>query len=146
MYTIEEKDRVTFSFTGKLDNGTIFSHKTKDDPMTITIGEGELPPSVEIALKGLQEGASKTIRIPPEEGYGPRMKELIHELPLSAFGKKITPTPGMVLSQKMTREGTVHEIPATIVSVEDDKVTIDYNHPLAGHHLTYEIGIITIEK
>lgn len=114
--------------------------------MEITIGNSELPPSVEIEIGGLKVGDRKKVRVPPEEGYGPRIKDLVHEIPRTSFGDHITPTPGMVLSQKIEKEGEQHDIPATVVEVNEDNVTIDYNHPAAGHHLNYDISILQINK
>ena len=143
---VENNDTVLLAFSGKLDNGRIFKEVGTENPLKIVIGNQELPPTVENAIVGMGEGDVKKVRISPEEGYGPRLKELIHELPLSTFGDKIVPKPGMILSQKIEKDGTQHQVPVTIVEVSDDKVTIDYNHPAAGHNLTYEITVIKIIK
>lgn len=143
---VEKNDTVLLSFTGKIDNGQIFKEVTADNPLKIIIGNQELPPTVENAITGMKEGEAKKVRITSEEGYGPRLKELIHELPLSTFGDRISPKPGMILSQKIEKDGTQHEIPVTIVEIKNDKVTIDYNHPAAGHDLTYVITVMKIIK
>ena len=143
---VEKNDSVLLSFTGKIDNGQVFREVTAENPLKIVIGNQELPPSVENAITGMQEGETKKIRVSPEEGYGPRLKELVHELPLATFAGRITPKPGMILSQKIEKDGSQHEIPVTIVEVKGDKVTIDYNHPAAGHDLTYDITVMRIIK
>ena len=73
------------------------------------------------------------------------MKELLHTLNRQSLSDKIKPEPGMILSQTMTKDGEEHTIPATILEVNDDTVLVDYNHPLAGHHLTYDLTVIAIE-
>ena len=146
MSIVQENDTITISFTGKLDNGAVFKEILPDNPLKITIGQSELPPTVESGLTGMSQGESKKIRVPPEEGYGPRMKDLLHILPLSSFGEKLDVKPGMILSQKVEKDGEMHQVPATVIEVNGDEVTIDYNHPMAGHHLTYEITVIEILK
>lgn len=146
MNIIEENDKIKLSFVGKIDNGQIFKEIKPDSPLEVTIGNSELPPTVEKELLGMKEGEAKSIRVPPEEGYGPRLKELVHEIKISSFGDKIVPLPGMVLSRKIEKDGQMIEVPVTIVEVNDDTVTVDYNHPAAGHHLTYDISIQQITK
>ena len=146
MHIIEENDKVKLTFIGKMDDGQVFKEVTAEKPIEITIGNNELPPTVESALMGLKVGDKTTIRTPPDESYGPRHQDLVHEIPLAALGNKITPTLGMVLSQKVEKDGEQHEVPATVVEITDDTVKIDYNHPAAGHHLTYDISVLEISK
>jgi len=145
MKRVEDKNIVTLIYTGKLDNGEVFISVTRETPLIVTIGNGDVPPTLEQALSGMAAGDSKTVRLPPEEGYGPRMKELLHTLNRQSLSDKIKPEPGMILSQTMTKDGEEHTIPATILEVNDDTVLVDYNHPLAGHHLTYDLTVIAIE-
>jgi len=144
MGSVKDHDQVSITFTGKLDNGVVFAEHPPSDPMRVTLGQSELPPTVEMEMIGMQQGETKKIRVSPDEGYGPRMKDLLHEVPLATFGDRIVPTPGMVLSQKIEKEGTSHRVPVTVIEIKDDKVVLDYNHPLAGHHLTYELTVIDI--
>jgi len=140
-----EKDTVIISYTGKLDNGEIFKAVPPEEPITVQIGNSELPPTVEIELIGMKKGQTKKIKIPPDEGYGPRLKELLHEVPRANFGDKIVPKPGMILSQKIEKDGVIHDVPVTVIENKEDLVVIDYNHPLAGHHLTFELTLLDIK-
>ncbi|THB72557.1 MAG: hypothetical protein D6B25_16495 [Desulfobulbaceae bacterium] len=144
MTTLKNGDKVHISFVGTLDNGDIFKEIKDDDNYVVTIDNNELPPTIETDIIGMEEGEEKKIRVPPDEGYGPRLKDLLHEVPVSSFGDKITPKPGMILSQKVEKDGAEHTVPATIMEVKDDIVVIDYNHPMAGHFLNYAIKIIKI--
>ncbi len=144
MTKITEISTITISYIGKLDNGDVFKKTEKDNPLTIKIGNQDLPPTLEQALVGLSEGESKTIRLTPEEGYGARQKILLQDLSRKSFGDKVHPKPGMIISLKVEKEGAEHSVPATIMEVNDDIVTVDYNHPLAGHHLTYEVHILKV--
>lgn len=145
MDIVKENDSISITFTGKLDNGALFIEVPAEQPMKIRLGDSELPPTVEMAIVGMQKGESKKVRVSPDEGYGPRLKDLLHEIPRDTFGDRIDPKPGMVLSQKVEKDGIEQKVPVTIMEVKDDVVVLDYNHPLAGHHLTYELTIIDID-
>ncbi len=144
--SIKEGDKVSISYVGKLDNGQVFKEVAESEPLVVHIGNSEAPPTLEIALKDMSVGESKKIRVPPEESYGPRTKELVQELELDSFGEKISPQPGMLLSLKVNKDGEEHQVPATVIKIENDLVTVDYNHPLAGHHLTYDVTVVSVEK
>lgn len=146
MHYVEDKDTVTIIYTGTLDNGEVFTTITDQEPLTITLGKSDAPPTLEQALLGMAVGDKKIIRLPPEEGFGPRRQELLHTLNRKSFSNTITPTPGMVLSLNIEKEGKQHQVPATIVEVNKDTIVVDYNHPLAGHHLTYNLTVTAIDK
>ena len=146
MSSIVKNDEVKITFTGKLDSGEVFITVPAENPITITVGQSELPPSVENAVIGMKKGETKKIRVAPDEGYGHRTKDLLHEVPKTVFGDKITPKPGMIVSQKIEKDGKQHEVPATVIELKDERVVIDYNHPLAGHHLTYELTVLDVQK
>ena len=145
MATIQKNSTVTLAFTGKLDNGEIFKTVTQESPMVITLGDAEVPPTLESALVGMSAGESKSVRLPPEEGFGPRQKDLLQTLDKSSFGENVTPKPGMLLSLNVEKDGENHKVPATVIEVTDASVTVDYNHPLAGHTLTYELMVINVQ-
>ena len=134
------------SYIGKLDNGEVFKTISEDAPLTLKMGNQELPPTLENALIGLNAGQSKTVRVSPEEGYGARQKLLVQKISRKSLGDKITPKPGMILSLKVSKNGEEHPVPATVMKVENDTIDIDYNHPLAGHHLTYHITILDVQN
>lgn len=143
---IQPNDSVTLSFTGTLDNGEVFMVVGPDKPLTVRIGNLELPPSVEQALIGMEIGQSRKIRIPPDEGFGPRQKELVQTITNREMIDRLKPKPGMVLAMKTEKDGREHTVPATVLRVTDGEVEVDYNHPLAGHHLTYTVTIIDIAR
>ena len=81
MSIVKNQDTITITFTGKLDNGAVFIEVPSARPMKIKVGDSELPPTVEMAVVGMKKGESKKIRVAPDEGYGPRLKDLLHEVP-----------------------------------------------------------------
>ncbi len=146
MKHIEKKDKVTISYIGTLDDGTIFKNVSSETPMKIVVGNLDVPPTLENALLGKTVGEKVQVIVDPEEGYGVRHKDLLQELKQADLGESINPTIGAVLSLKVYKDGQDHQIPATIVEINDDTITIDYNHPLAGHTLTYDVEVIEIVK
>ncbi len=142
----QKNDIVTLAFLGKLDNGDIFISVEEQDPLQTQIGSSDLPPTVEGAIIQMTVGESRKIRIPPEEGFGPRQKDLLQTIDSQAMVDSLQPKPGMILSLKIDKDGSEQKVPATVISVEGSQVTVDYNHPLAGHHLTYELKLLGIQQ
>lgn len=145
MSTITNNSTITIAYQGKLDNGEVFKLVDKNSPLTLQLGNQELPPTVENELIGKSAGDTIKVRVSPEEGYGARQKLLVQKISRKSLGDKIEPKPGMILSLTVSKEGVDHQVPATVMGVEGDSVEIDYNHPLAGHHLNYEVTIIKVE-
>ncbi len=141
-----QNSRVALAFTGKLDNGEVFISIEKENPLYVRIGSSDLPPTVEEAILQMKIGERRKIRIPPEEGFGPRQKALLQTIDNQSMIDKLQPKPGMILSLKIDKEGVEETVPATVISVEGSQVTVDYNHPLAGHHLTYDLTLLEIGK
>lgn len=141
----QPNDMVTIAFTGKLDNGEVFIAVDRPEPLHTRIGDSKLPPTVEQALLEMTVGETRKIRIPPEEGFGPRQKDLLQTIDNQAMVDTLKPKPGMILSLKIDRDGVEQKVPATVISVAGSEVTVDYNHPLAGHHLTYELTLLDIQ-
>ena len=146
MTIIKENSTVTLTYIGKLDNGEVFKTITEDAPLTLKMGNHELPPTLENALIGLKAGQGRTVRVTPEEGYGARQKLLVQTISRKSLSDTIIPKPGMILSLKVSKNGEEHQVPATVMKVENDTIEIDYNHPLAGHHLTYDITILNVQN
>ena len=143
MTTIQENDTIVLAYTGSLDNGEVFIEVK--DGMTISLGENQLPPTVENTLVGMTAGESRKVRVPPEEGYGARQKELLQTIGRNSLPPSITPKPGMILGLNVVKDGVNVQVPATVMEVKSDNtVLIDYNHPLAGHHLTYTLRPLSI--
>ncbi len=139
-------DMVVFTFTGMLDNGEVFIASEKDKPAQAILGNSDLPPSLEAGIMAMQIGETRKIRVPPEEGYGQRLKDLVQTIDNQKLVDTLHPKPGMVVSLKVDKEGVEQKVPATVMTVEGSKLTVDYNHPLAGHHLTYQVTLVEIAE
>jgi peptidylprolyl isomerase len=134
-------DKVKVHYTGKLEDNTVFDSSKDRPPLEFTIGSGSIIPGFENAVIGMQTGESKTFTIPPDEAYGQPRDELKMEVKKSDFPDDITPEVGQQLQMKRA-DGNV--INVVVAEMEDDKVTLDANHPLAGKTLTFDIELVEI--
>jgi FKBP-type peptidyl-prolyl cis-trans isomerase 2 len=147
MKQVEKNNIVTVALIGTLDNETIFETIDQSDPLVIELGKEGTPMPIQRMLLGMQIGEMRKVHLEPEEGsYGIRRSDLIQEIPNKQFTKKIEPKVGLVISMNVETAGANHQVPATIVELKDDSILIDYNHPLAGHPLNYEITVLEISN
>jgi FKBP-type peptidyl-prolyl cis-trans isomerase 2 len=134
---VESGDTVKFSFVGRLEDGFIFD--TSDKPILIEIGAGKLIRGLDKEILGMAQGEEKEITVSPEEGYGLEDPSFVRTIPLEAFKKNnIEPQVGMMLR---TPHGDCH-----VTGVSDKDIEVDYNHPLAGKTLIFDIKIEEIIK
>ena len=145
MKTVQIGDQVSIEYEGMLEDGEIVERSSDTGPVEFEVGSNVMPPGFEKALIGMQEGEEKTLTMTPEEAFGPRDENLIHTVSLSVLGDKIKPEPGMVLGMTLDKEGQQHKVPALVIAVNGNEVTIDFNHPLAGKTLTYKLTLKLIK-
>ena len=139
-------DIVSITYIGKLDTGEVFATVDEKKPLLLTIGNSDLPPTLEQAICEMTTGETRKIRVSPDEGFGPRQKDLMQTIESQEIIDSLKPKPGMVMSLKIQKDGEDQKVPATVIEVSGSTITIDYNHPLAGHHLTYDVTLIDIQK
>jgi peptidylprolyl isomerase len=128
-------------YTGTLDDGSVFDSSEDKGPLTVEIGSGRLIPGLESAVKEMDVGETKTVRVGPREAYGDVRDDLIAVVPDERFPDSISREPGTEL-QVRTEQGGV--LAARIVGVSNEGVTIDANHPLAGKDLTFEVSLLEV--
>lgn len=136
---------VTIAVNGLLENGDVFFSVDKNKPLTFSLGTSDLPPTVEEALETMKVGEVRKVKVTPEEGYGARQKDLLQTIENEELIKRLNPIPGMVVSLRANTDGEEQIIPATVLEVNEGSITVDYNHPLAGHDLTYELELLKKE-
>lgn len=145
MKTAQMKNTVTVYYTGRLENGEIFDAATEKNPLRFELGGEGILPGFSAAIIGMGEGESKEFVLSPDQAFGEKKSELIQTLPRSSFAKGINPKPGMLLGMTVEKEGVQHKVPAMVTDVSSDMVSIDYNHPLAGETLYYQVTVKAIE-
>jgi FKBP-type peptidyl-prolyl cis-trans isomerase 2 len=139
---VQNGDVVSVHYTGRLDNGEIFDSSEGSDPLQFEVGSGQVIPGFDAAVLGLEDGQSRTVRIPPEEAYGKRRDDLVVSLGKDMFGGH-----PVQVGQHLDLEddqGNRHH--ADVVKVTDDAVVVDLNHHLAGEALNFEIKVVGVEK
>ncbi len=134
-------NRVQIHYTGRLEDGTVFDSSVGRDPLSFTLGSGQVIAGFDAAVEGMTVGESRTTVIPPEEGYGQHRDELEIEVPRGNLPEGYTPEVGGSL-QMTTSQGQL--IPVRITAVGGTSVTLDANHPLAGKVLTFDIELVSI--
>lgn len=139
-YLIDEGMEITLHFTLKLEDDTVVDSTKDKEPATFEFGDGNLPAGFEHPLKGLAAGAHEHFSIPPEQGFGQHNEQNIQILKREDFGDE-TPEPGLMLSFA-DKAGT--ELPGVVKEVDGDRVEVDFNHPLAGRTLTFEVEVISV--
>ena len=143
MTTVTNGSTVTFHYKGTLEDGTQFdSSYDRNEPMTATTGQGNLIAGFETALEGMTEGESKTFTVESSDAYGDRNEEATTTLEKSIFPDDFPFELGMPLPL-MGPDG--QQVTAMLAEIQDDTVTADFNHPLAGKDLTFEIEVITVK-
>lgn len=145
MKQVQKNDRVTVALIGTLDNETVFETIDNSEPITLQLGEEGVPKPIQRILIGMQIGEMRKVHLEAEEGeFGIRRSDLLQEIPQKEFTQSIEPKVGLVLSMNVESGGVTHQVPATIVELKDNSIIMDYNHPLAGHPLNYEITVLEI--
>ncbi len=146
MSAIKANDMVVVEYEGYLDNGEIFDTTRDNGPLEFQVGTGAVLPAFEAAVMSLEEGGSTEISIPAAEAYGERNEEMVFDIDRKNLGGDIDPMPGMMLAMTMEKDGQTHRFPATVAAVDGDRVTMDFNHPLAGKDLRFQITLKEVKS
>jgi peptidylprolyl isomerase len=136
-------DTVHVHYRGTLDDGTEFDSSSGSDPIVFTIGSGQVIPGFENAIEGMSTGDKKTERIEAGNAYGDHRDELIFTV-----GRDQMPDGGAdVEVGDMLQVGFPDGSNAavTVAGLDDQSVTLDANHPLAGKNLTFELELVSID-
>jgi len=137
----QKGDRVAVHYIGTLDNGRIFDSRDDDSPLIITLGNNEIFPALEAEIIGMQQGQVKNILIKAEDAYGPRLKENMLELSRSAFPADKEIKVGQKLNLTFA-DGAARTM--MVYKVDEETVTLDGNHSLAGLDLTFALKLAEI--
>ena len=140
-FQINVASTVTLHLALTLEDGTVAESTFDDEPLTFTMGDGTLVRGLELGLYGLRPGDSQRLTLYPEQAYGLRDQDKVHWLPRADFGAGIEPQPGLIVGFE-THSG--EEIPGTVLSLDADSVEVDFNHPLAGRTVIFDVEIIDV--
>lgn len=134
---VDVGDTIAVHYVGTLDDGSQFdSSRERGEPLEFTVGSGQVIPGFDDAVLGLAVGDVNTVTISPDQAYGQVDPEAVIEFPIEEVPEEFRVVGSQVLLG--------NSLPATVIEVTEDTVTIDANHPLAGQALTFEIEIVEI--
>lgn len=136
--TAAEGMRVSINYTGSLEDGTVFDSTEPDgrEPLAFTVGEGTMIPGFEKGVLGMSVGETKDIKMGPDDAYGEWDERALQQFPIEKM-----PEGTEVGTQLQTSQGGR----AVVTKIEDDLVTVDLNHPLAGKTLSFTVELLSCE-
>ena len=138
---IEAGVRVTLHFAIELGDGTVVDSNFARAPASFLLGDGTLPPGFERCLLGLRAGDAQRFRLSPQQGFGSGSPANVMTLARQRFPAAMTLEPGLVVDFA-TAAGS---LPGVVKTVAGDRITVDFNHPLAGRELVFEVAIHAVE-
>ena len=139
---IDKGTKVTLHFALKFTDGQIVDSTFEKEPATLEIGDDNLPENFEAYLLGLKAGDRETFEVPPEKAFGQHNPSNVQSFKRHEFSADMVLEPGVVVSFADARQ---QELPGVISRVEGDEVDVDFNHPLSGRTLIFEVEIIDVE-
>jgi FKBP-type peptidyl-prolyl cis-trans isomerase SlpA len=141
-HKISPGSRVTLHLSLTLADGTIAESTFGAEPLLLTMGDGSLLRGLEIALYGLAPGARQRLELAPQQTYGLHDPELVYRVPRPIFPADMELAPGVIVGFET---GAGEEAAGTILELDNETVQVDFNHPLAGHTLVFEVEILKVE-
>jgi len=142
MQLAKRGDTVHVHYRGTLADGTEFDSSAGADPISFTIGAGDLIPGFEDAIEGMIAGEKKTQRIAADNAYGERRDELVFTIDRAQMPEGSDVDVGDVLRIGFP-DGSSAAV--QVAALDDESVTLDANHPLAGKDLTFELELVSID-
>jgi len=152
---VEKGDSISVNYIGKYDNGTVFDTSLIDvakeaglydantsriyEPLSFVVGAGQMITGFDNGVLNMTIGEEKTLKLSPDEAYGEYNPEYLIPVPRSDLEN------ASIVPQIGNQVGTFMGV-ATIVNITDTNVTLDFNSPLAGKNLTFDVTVVSIEK
>jgi FKBP-type peptidyl-prolyl cis-trans isomerase SlpA len=126
----------------RLEDGSIAENTRRSArPSKVVLGDQSISPAFEAQLLGLNVGDKKTFKLAAEDAFGEHLSSNQMTFPINQFAQEIDVTPGTIIEFE-NKSGT--QLLGVVQSVENEMVNIDFNHPLAGHAVQFEIEVLEI--
>lgn len=139
--SIETDSKVTMHFALKLANGEIVDSTFDKKPALFTVGDGNLLAGFENKLLGMQKGERKQFTVSPEEAFGQPNPNNVQHFKRSDFDPAMELYEGLVIS---FADASKAELPGVVARFDADEVVVDFNHPLAGRVIYFEVEILDV--
>lgn len=134
-------DTVKVHYTGTLNDGEVFDSSEGREPLSFTIGSGQVIPGFNDALIGMEPGEEKSVKIPVDQAYGERKDEMVIVAPVEQIPPDLEPEIGQML-EVGGPQGEILRV--VVVGLDENNITLDANPPLAGEELNFKIELVEI--
>jgi FKBP-type peptidyl-prolyl cis-trans isomerase SlpA len=142
MLDIGPNCKVELHFSLKLaDTGELVDSTFEKKSAELVIGDGNLPAAFEAVIHGMKAGERKIERIEPKDGFGQHNPSNVQKISKDQFDPSVELSEGLVVS---FQDKAKSELPGVVAAIDDKMVTVDFNHPLAGRELEFEVEILSV--
>lgn len=138
---IEEGRLVSIEYTVKLASGEVADSNVGADPLQYRQGAAQILPELEQAIGTLDVGESKSVTLTPEQGYGPHREEAVQAVPVTQLPEEAREEGAQLVS----RDAEGNEFPVHVRAIEGENAVLDFNHPLAGQTLEFDVRVVSVE-
>ena len=137
--TVSNGKVISLEYTVTLEDGQPVDTNVGQDALTYTQGANQIIRGVEAAVEGMEVGQIKQVVVSPTEGYGDRDPNAVHEVP-----KAKVPQEAKIGTMLHGKDANGREIRPTVSAINADTVILDFNHPLAGKTLHFDLKVVNI--
>ena len=140
--SVGEGTRVYLNFSVSLEDGSEVDTNFGQDSVCFVVGDGSLLPGFERLIFGMSPGERQMFVVPPENAFGQPNDSNVQVLPREQFDEDVELEIGLVFSFE---DATGGEVPGMIISFDEEEVTVDFNHPLSGRTILFDVQIHRVE-
>jgi len=139
---VSEGTRVYLNFSVSLEDGSEVDTNFGSDPVDFVVGDGSLLPGFERLIFGMSAGERQMFTVSPENAFGQPNDNNVQYLPRDQFDEDLELAIGLVFSFADASGG---EVPGMIIAFDEDEVTVDFNHPLSGRTILFDVLVHRVE-
>jgi FKBP-type peptidyl-prolyl cis-trans isomerase SlyD len=140
--TVSAGKQVSIEYTLKLDDKSVIDTNVGSEPLTFVQGSHQIIPGLEKELDGMKIGDSKEVSVKPEDAYGP-----VNEAAFREVEKTVVPEDALKVDARLQgRDANGQAVHARVAEVKDKTVLLDFNHPLAGKILHFDVKVLNIQE
>jgi len=139
---IQPDSEVVMHYALTLEDGTVADTSRGGQPLRFTLGDETMIVGLERALFGLKPGDRQVLRIAPADAFGYPDESSIHILPRTDFPEHMELEPGVIIEFALP---SGEPVPGMVAELRGDEVVVDFNHPLAGHEITFDVEILAVD-
>ncbi|ARN72830.1 FKBP-type peptidyl-prolyl cis-trans isomerase [Oceanicoccus sagamiensis] len=139
--SIGTDSQVTLHFSLKFDDGSVIDSTFDRQPATFVMGDGSLLDGFEKKIHGMKKGEEGSFTVLPEEGFGQPNPSNVQQFSRGDFSADLELAEGLVIS---FADASQSELPGVVKSIDGDNITVDFNHPLAGRNIQFDVAIVDV--